>query len=318
MNAKKRRDQRILRTFQDEFNAATGHSASFSTRLSIATRGMVPKRRTKETAMLSSSFLYTFRPRLAAGKQWFVRVAMPALLLLAAGASSYAAEVKVLATGALSGAFKEIVPQFERASGHKVAVRYAASPVVIKQIEAGDAFDVAIAVSGPMNDAAKQGFLAPGERPAVASVGLGAAVRAGAPKPDMGSPEAFKRTLVNAKSVAILPESVNGKHFLSVFERLGIGEEMKAKIKPQKEPPQVAEAVAKGEAELALLVSNLLMGVPGVDYAGLVPPEFQQTLVFTAGVGAKATEVEAASAFVRHLRSPAAVAVIKAYGMETP
>jgi molybdate transport system substrate-binding protein len=218
----------------------------------------------------------------------------------------------------LSGAFKEIVPQFERASGHKLTVRYAASPVVIKQIEAGEPFDVAIAVAGPMNDAAKQGFFEAGERPVVCSVGLGAAVRAGAPKPDMGSPEAFKRTLVNAKSVAILPESVNGKHFISVFERLGIGQEMKAKTKPQMEPPQVAEAVAKGEAELGLLVSNLLIGVPGVDYAGLVPPEFQQTLVFTAGLGAKAKELEAASAFIKYLRSPAAAAVIKAYGMDTP
>jgi molybdate transport system substrate-binding protein len=267
--------------------------------------------------MLMSKLPEIFRPRLAAGNHWFVRVVLPALLLLAP-AGSYAAEVKVLATGALSGAFKEIVPQFERASGHKLTVRYAASPVVIRQIEAGEAFDVAIAVSGPMNDAAKQGFFAPGERPAVASVGLGAAVRAGAPKPDMGSPEAFKRMLINAKSVAILPESVNGKHFLSVFELLGIGEQMKAKIKPQQEPPQVAQAVAKGEAELALLVSNLLIGVPGVDYAGLVPPEFQQTLVFAAGVGAKAKAVEAASALINHLRSPAAAAVIKAYGMETP
>jgi len=272
--------------------------------------------------MLMLYLLNTVRTRFSAGKQWFVRnglpVALPAMLLLAPGANSYATEVKVLATGALSGAFKEIVPQFERASGHKLTVRYAASPVVIKQIEAGESFDVAIAVSGPMNDAAKRGFFAPGERPAVSSVGLGAAVRAGAPKPDMSSPEAFKRTLVNAKSVAILPESVNGKHFLSVFERLGIGEEMKAKIKPQAEPPRVAEAVAKGEAELGLLVSNLLIGVPGVDYAGLVPPEFQQTLVFTAGVGAKARDVEVASAFIKHLRSPGAAAIIKAYGMEIP
>ena len=266
--------------------------------------------------------LDTFRARLTTGMQWAGKsglcVALPASLLLAPGAGAYAADIKVLATGALSGAFKEIVPQFERASGHKLTVRFAASPVVIKQIEAGDSFDVAIAVAGPMNEAAKQGFLARGERPAVSSVGLGAAVRAGAPKPDMSTPEAFKRTLLNAKSVAILPESVNGKHFLGVFERLGIGEEMKARIKPQKEPPQVAEAVAKGEAELALLISNLLIGVPGVDYAGSVPTEFQQTLVFTAGIGAKARDVDAAAAFIQHLRSPAAAAIIKAYGMETP
>ena len=105
---------------------------------------------------------------------------------------------------------------------------------------------------------------------------------------------------------------------MSVFERLGIGEEMKAKIKPQKEPPQVAEAVAKGEAELALFVSNLLISVPGVDYAGPVPAEFQQTLVFAAAVGAKAKEPEAARALIKHLTSPAAAAVMKAHGMVAP
>lgn len=247
-----------------------------------------------------------------------VAALVSSMLLLAPSAGSQAAEVQVRATGALSGAFNEIVSQFERTSGHKLTVKFAASPVVIKQIEAGDPFDIAIAVAGPMNDAARQGFFASGERPVVCSVALGVAVRAGAPKPDLGSAEAFKRALVNAKSVSILPDSVNGKHFISVFERMGIGEEMKAKIKAQKDPPQVAEAVAKGEAEIALLVSNLLIGVPGVDYAGLVPAEYQQTLVFTAAVGAKAKEPEAASAFIKHLGSPAALAVIKANGMEIP
>jgi molybdate transport system substrate-binding protein len=266
--------------------------------------------------MLMSCLFDTFRPRLGV-MRYGLSIALP-VLLLAPATGSQAAEIKVLATGALSEAFKEIVPQFERASGHKLTVKYAASPVVIKQIEAGEPFDVAIAVAGPMNDAAKQGFLRPGERPPVSSVGLGAAVKAGAPKPDMSSADAFKRTLLNAKSVAILPDSVNGKHFISVFERLGISEEMKARIKPQKEPPQVAQAVAKGEAELGLLVSNLLTGVPGVDYAGPVPAEFQQTLVFTAGVGAKAKEPEAANEFIKQLRSPAAAAIIRAYGMETP
>lgn len=240
------------------------------------------------------------------------------ILLLAPSVGLQAAEIKVLAVGAFTGAFKEIVPQFERASGHKLTVQYAATPVFVKQIEAGEPFDVALLISGPMNEAAKQGFFGAGERPTVSKVGLGVAVRAGAPKPDISSPEAFKQALIKAKSVAILPESVNGKHFISVFERLGIGEEMKAKIKPQKEPQQVVEAVAKGEAELALFISNPLIGAPGVDYVGLVPAEFQQTLVFTAGVGAKAKEPEAANAFIKHLKSPDATAIIKAHGMETP
>ena len=239
-------------------------------------------------------------------------------LLLASGAGAQAVELRVLAVGSLPGALAQLGPQFEQASGHKLIIEYGATPGLIKRIEAGEPFDVAILVADMMNDPSRQGLFAAGTRPAISSVGLGAAVRAGAPKPDIGSAEAFKQALLKAKSVAILPESVNGKHFLSVFQRLGIGEEMKAKIKPQTTPAQVAEAVAKGEAELALFVSNVFASAPGVDYVGLVPTEFQQTLVFAAAVGAKAKEPAAASALIQHLTTPAAGAVMKAHGMQAP
>jgi molybdate transport system substrate-binding protein len=228
-----------------------------------------------------------------------------------------AAEIKVLATAAHIDSFKDIVPQFERASGHKVTVAYNASPVTMKNIEAGENFDVVVAISGPMNEVAKKGFLAADERPVVSSVGLGAAVRAGAPKPDISSPDAFKQALLKAKAVSILPESVNGKHFISVFERLGIGDEMKAKIVPAKAPGDVPGAVAKGDAEIALFISNGLRA-PGVDYVGPVPTEFQQTLVFTAATSSKSREPEAARAFIKHLMSPAAAAVMKSKGMDVP
>ena len=226
------------------------------------------------------------------------------VLLFAPGVQ--AAELKVLATGAQTGAFKELIPQFEQATGHKVTAEYAATPQVMKKIQEGAAFDVVVMIDAPMKDPANQQHFAPGARPPIGSVGLGAAVRAGAPKPDISTPEAFKQTLIKAKSVAILPDSINGKHFLAVFDRLGIGEEMQAKIKPQNAPPDVPQAVAKGEAELALFVSNLLVGVPGLDYAGPVPAQFDQNLVFVAAVGAKAKEPEAAKAFIQHLTTPAA------------
>jgi molybdate transport system substrate-binding protein len=229
-----------------------------------------------------------------------------------------AAELKVLATGAHTGAFKELIPQFEQATGHKVVAEYAATPQVMKKIQEGAAFDVVVIIDTPMKDPANQQYFAAGPRPPVSSVGLGAAVRAGAPKPDISTPEAFKQTLLKAKSVAILPESINGKHFLAVFDRLGIGAEMQAKIKPQNAPADVAPAVAKGEAELALFISNLLIGVPGVDYAGPVPAQFDQNLVFAAAISAKAKEPEAAKAFIAHLTTPAAAAVMKANGMQAP
>ena len=251
--------------------------------------------------------------------RWLIRSAavVCSAAALATAYSVNAAELKVLATGAHIDSFKEIVPQFERESGHKLTVKYDATPVAIKNIEAGEAFDVAVIINGPMNEAAKKGFFAEGERPVVSTVGLGAAVRAGAPKPDISSPETFKQTLLKTKSVSILPESVNGKHFVSVFERLGIGDEMKAKIVAQKAPSEVPGAVAKGEAELALYISNGLRA-PGVDYVGPVPAEFDQRLVFTAAVGAKAKEPRAANEFAKYLTSPAAVAVMKANGLDAP
>lgn len=250
---------------------------------------------------------------------WFIRLAalVFSVAVLATAYSANAAELKVLATGAHIDSFKEIVPLFERASGHKLTVKYDATPVQIKNIEAGETFDVALIINGPMNEAAKKGFFAEGERPVVSVVGLGAAVRAGATNPDISSPEAFKQALLKAKSISIIPESVNGKHFISVFERLGISEEMKVKIVPQKAPSDVAGAVAKGEAELALFITNALR-VPGVDYVGPVPAEFDQKLVFTAGVSAKAQQFQAASELIKYLTSPAAVAVMKASGLDGP
>ena len=251
--------------------------------------------------------------------RWLIRSAavVCSAAALATAYSVNAAELKVLATGAHIDSFKEIVPQFERESGHKLTVKYDATPVAIKNIEAGEAFDVAVIINGPMNEAAKKGFFAEGERPVVSTVGLGAAVRAGAPKPDISSPETFKQTLLKTKSVSILPESVNGKHFISVFERLGISEEMKAKIVAQKAPSDVAGAVAKGEAELALFITNALR-VPGVDYVGPIPAEFDQKLVFTAGVSAKAQQFQAASELIKYLTSPAAIAAMKASGLDGP
>jgi molybdate transport system substrate-binding protein len=239
-----------------------------------------------------------------------------AIALIAAPAG--AAELRVLATGAQTDVFKELIPSFEAATGHKVTAEYAATPQVMKKIQDGAAFDLVVMIDTPMKDPANQQYFAQGPRPPVSSVGLGAAVRAGAPKPDISTPEAFKQALIKAKSVTILPESINGKHFLSVFEKLGIGEEMKAKLKPVNAPAELAPSVAKGDAEIGLFVSNLLIGQPGVDYAGPVPAQLDQNLVFAAAVAAKAKEPEAAKAFIGHITTPAAGALMKKYGMQAP
>lgn len=250
-------------------------------------------------------------------KRWFIRSA--ALVCAAAFVvySANAAEVKVLATGAHVESLKTIVPDFEKATGHKVTLEINASPVTVKNIEAGAAFDAVVAIKGPLDEAAKKGFLADGTRPVVSIVGLGAAQRAGNPKPDISTAEGFKQMLLRAKSVSFLPESVNGKHFLSVFEKLGIAEEMKAKLVAQKAPGDVPGAVSRGEAEIALFIVNGLKA-PGVEYIGPVPAEFDQKLVFVAGISSKAKEPQAANEFVQYLTSAPALAAMKASGLDVP
>lgn len=243
-------------------------------------------------------------------------MALASAAIFAALYSANAAELTVFATGAHIESFKTIVPEFEKASGHKVTMKFEATPVTMKNIEAGEAFDAVVAIKGPMDETAKKGFFADGNRPVVSVVGLGAAIRAGAPKPDIGSADAFKQTLLKSKGVSILPDSVNGKHFIAVFDKLGIGEEMKARIVAAKAPGEVPGAVAKGDADIALFIVNGLRA-PGVDYLGPVPAEFDQKLVFAAGVAAKAKAPQAAGEFVKYMTSAPAIAAMKASGLDT-
>ena len=163
-------------------------------------------------------------------------------------------------------------------------------------------------------DAAAKARFAPGQTVDIARVGYGVIVRAGAPKPDVGTSDALKQTLLNAQSIAFVPESAAGAYVLKTFDRLGISEAIKAKTRPQTTPAQIAPAVAKGEAELGIFLVNVLIA-PGVELAGSFPSELQQDLVFTSAVAADSKEADAAKAFITFLTTPAAAAVIKAGGM---
>ena len=224
----------------------------------------------------------------------------------------HAAELKVLAGGSMTGVLGELGPQFERASGHKLIIHFDTAPNLIKLATSGQPFDLGIVpIDVFKNDAARAKF---GPTIEVARVGYGVAVRAGAAKPDVSTLDAFKKTLLDAKSITFLPASAAGAYILKMFERLGIYEAMKAKTIVQTVPGQIVPAVINGDAELAVFVNNLLTA-PGVEIAGPFPAEVQQELIFPAAVAADAKEPAAAKQFIDYLTSPAAASVIKAKGM---
>lgn len=224
-----------------------------------------------------------------------------------------ASELKLVAGGSLAGLFKQLGPQFEKASGHTLSIHFDSTPNIISRINAGTPFDAVVVPADVFKDAAAKSHLA---EPAVnvARVGYGVIVRAGAPKPDLSTPDAFKKALLAASSVASVPASAAGAYIAKVYERLGIAEEMKAKTKVQALPTTIAPAVANGEAELGIFLTNVF-NAPGIELAGPFPADLQQELPFTAAVATGAKEAAAAKALIDYLKTPDATAAIKAAGM---
>ena len=233
---------------------------------------------------------------------------------MAVATSLQAAELKVIAGGSMTASMNALAAPFEKASGHKLSIHFDSTPNIIARVNSGTPFDVVVVPVDVFKDAAAKARFAPGPTVDIARVGYGVIVRAGAPKPDLSTPDAFKKSLLAAPSIAFLPASAAGAYVTKVFERLGIGEEMKAKTKVQAAPAQIAPAVAKGEAELGVFLTNVLVA-PGVELVGPFPGELQQELVFTSAVAADTKEADAAKALIDYFRTQEATAIIKAAGM---
>ena len=235
-------------------------------------------------------------------------------LLLSPIADVHGAELQVLAGGAMTGSLRELGDQFERASGHTVVFRFGTTPELIKLATSGGPFDLAVVPQDVMKDGAARSQFASGPTTDIARVGLGVAVRSGAHKPDISTPDALKRTLLNARSIATIPASAGGTQVLRVSYSLGISLAMQSKIRAQPAPAQVVESVANGENELAVFLLTVLTA-PGLDVVGPFPAELQQEVVFTAAVAVNTNETEAAKAFIAFLKTPSSAAVLKAKGM---
>jgi molybdate transport system substrate-binding protein len=229
--------------------------------------------------------------------------------------TAQAAELTVLTSQGVVSAVRDLAPAFEKASGHKVMVSFEAGPSLMNKVNANAPADLVTHYPSAVDDLIKQGKVLAGTRTDFARGGVGLAVKSGAPKPDIGTPEAFKRAMLAAKSVAYSRAGASGLYMAKLMERLGIADAMRPKTRLVDGVP-VAEIVAKGEAELGMQQINVLLPIAGVDYVGPLPGDLQDYVEFAAGVLTVSKEPEAAKAFTRFISSVEAVPLIKKSGME--
>ena len=236
------------------------------------------------------------------------------------GGAANAAEIKVLSAGAMRGVVDALLPEFEKQTGHKVTVANATAGVLAQRIEDGEPFDVAVITAVVVESLAGRGKIADNSRVALAKVGMGVAVKAGAPLPDITTVDAFKRTLLEAKSVAYINPKAGGTtgvFFERLIDKLGIGSEVRAKAK-LKDGGYVADLVASGDAEVGVHVISEIVPVKGAVLVGPLPAEIQTTTTYVGGVSAASANAEAAKALIQFIAGPASVPVLKAKGMEKP
>ncbi|WP_225773693.1 substrate-binding domain-containing protein [Inquilinus sp. Marseille-Q2685] len=231
-----------------------------------------------------------------------------------------AAELQVVSSGGFAAAYRALAPDYERASGDRLSIHWGPSMgdtpnAVPARLARGEKLDVVIMVGYALDDLIKQGKVLPDSKVVLARSSIGVAVKAGAPKPDIGSAEAVKRALLAAKSIAY-SDSASGVYISTrMFQRLGIAEQMEGKARKIPATP-VGEIVAKGEAELGFQQIAELKAVEGIDLVGPLPPELQQVTLYSAGIVAGSHDPAAAKKLLDFLASPAAAPVIAATGLE--
>jgi molybdate transport system substrate-binding protein len=231
------------------------------------------------------------------------------------GQGAAAADIHILSVTPFKTTLDELGPQFERTTGHKLTIRYDVSAALKRRIEAGEPFDLALILAPIIDDLLRQGKVAAGTRTDIARGAIGVAIKKGATKPDISSVEAFKRTLLEARSIAYSADGATGVYFKGVLERLGIVIETRSKLRPM-EGATVVQPVARGEAEIAVASVPIVLREPGAELVGRLPTELQHYLVYTGGVGAVAQDAEAAKALLKFLMAPAAVSVMNSKGLE--
>jgi molybdate transport system substrate-binding protein len=243
-----------------------------------------------------------------------LRVLAFAIGLLGVTTMAQAAEVRAFVTGAARPMFDLLAPQFERTTGHKLVTTSALPPQLVAKVEAGEQFDV-IVLSYDVEALIKQGLIEASSRTVLGQTGIGVAIHEGSPKPDFSTVDKFKEMLLNANSIATSGEGSSGRYVAYLVERLGIGNEVRPKIKSGG-PGRSAELLSGGEVDMVVSGLPPLLGKPNIEWLGLIPEEINSFVVFTGGLSTHAKEPEAGRALLRHLASPEAMAVYKAKGLD--
>lgn len=223
--------------------------------------------------------------------------------------------MKIFTGNSMHGPLDELVPRFERSTGHRVSVAYDPAQIVLKRVKAGETADLAILGRAVLEELVKHGKIDGDSQRDIARCGVGLGVRAGAPKPDVSTTDALKRALLGAKSVAYTTSGASGIHFANVIERLGIANEVRAKgvTRPG---GLIGELVASGEAEIAVQQIPEIMAVPGIVFVGPLPGDLQNVTLSAAGIFVDSKEPQVARAFLDFLCTPEAARVFKTRGLD--
>ena len=237
-------------------------------------------------------------------------------VMLGPNTAANAAEIKVISSVGVKTAIEVLVPQFERGSENKIKTSFGTANPLKRQIDGGESFDVAILTPALVEDLVKNGKVAAGSQSNVAKVGIGVAIRAGTPKPDISTVDAFKRALINAKAIAYSKEGQSGAAMANLIGRLGLTEQLKDKTVLETRSGLTALNVVEGKAELAFVLISEILPIAGAELVGPLPAEIQSYVVFTAGVSTSSKDAPAARKFIDFLKTPAAIPVLKAKGME--
>jgi molybdate transport system substrate-binding protein len=256
----------------------------------------------------------------------YLRIAIAGFALMAtmhAGGRADAADIKVLSSGSMKAALSRLLSDYQTSSGNTATIEYGPAGAIVGRIQKDEAADVVIVSRSQLQKLASNSNVVQGSLVDIAGIALGVAVRKGAPKPDISNVEAFKRALLSARSIGYRDPatgSTSGIYTASLLERLGLAQDLKPKLHLDRSEGDVPEnvflGVANGAVDMQIGQITEIVIAPGVDLAGPLPSEIQNTTVMTAGIVTTSQAPAAAKAFVSFMSSPSAAGVLKASGFQ--